>query len=100
MDSRSGGLERIRRRRILVRPFAPAGHADSGTQIDFDARRVDYLERVAVNALLGRSEALNQWIESERRNHSVQKPGSDPPQMVSRFEAGYATLCDAIRDVG
>ena len=68
-------------------------------QIDYDARRIDYLERIAVKAFI-RSERFDEWIATERRDHPVKKPDSDPPEMVSRYEAGYATVCDAIHDVG
>jgi hypothetical protein len=82
-----------------MQPFAPPSIGTSGPQIDFDARRVDYLERVVVRSLL-KSAPLDAWNARERAAHPVAKPGTDPPEMVSRYDAGYATLCDAVADVG
>ena len=80
-------------------PFSPPSLGTSGPQIDFDARRLDYLERVVVRSLL-KSAPFDAWNARERAAHPVAKPGSDPPEMVSRYDAGYATLCDAVADVG
>jgi hypothetical protein len=82
-----------------MRPFEPPSQGDSGTQIDFDARRVHFLQCLAKRALL-KSAPFDHWNESERRRNPVAKPGSEPVEMVSRFDAGYATLCDAVRAVG
>jgi Endonuclease/Exonuclease/phosphatase family len=60
-----------------MRPFDPPSQGDTGAQIDFDARRVHYLECLAVRALL-KSAAFDRWKASK----------------------GEVTLCDAVAAVG
>jgi endonuclease/exonuclease/phosphatase family metal-dependent hydrolase len=81
-----------------MRPFDP-GVGDSGPQIDFDERRVRYLESVAVRALV-KSPRLQVWVDEQKRLDPVQRPGADKPDPVSRYEAGYDTICVAVADVG
>ncbi len=81
-----------------MRPFDPPGIGDSGIQQDFDARRVDLLERVLKRALV-KSTPLDAWVAEERRVDPVPHP-DDAAQQVSRKEAGYETICDAVADVG
>ncbi len=60
-----------------MRPFDPPTQGDSGTQIDFDTRRVRYLECLAVRAFL-KSTAFDRWKVSK----------------------GEVTLCDAVAALG
>jgi hypothetical protein len=82
-----------------MQPFDPPGQGDSGLQIDYDARRVRLLDCITVHALL-KSRRFTQWNDDERAHHPVQDPDSDEPKLISRYDAGYATLTDAIVDVG
>jgi hypothetical protein len=81
-----------------MRPFDPPGQGTSGLQQEFDTRRVDFLERLAKRAIL-KSDAFNAWNAAERVRHPTRHP-DDANRIVSPLDAGYATICDAVDDLG
>ncbi|HEV2827687.1 MAG TPA: endonuclease/exonuclease/phosphatase family protein [Pyrinomonadaceae bacterium] len=82
-----------------MQPFDGPLNGASGRQIAFDERRLRYLECLAKRAFL-KSKPFERWIESERRRAPEPKPGSTTGEVISPLEAGHATLCDAIHDLG
>lgn len=82
-----------------MQPFDDPLNGTSGPQLDFDRRRVRYLECLAKRAFL-KSETFYRWNDSERRRAPVPVPGSTTGEVKSPYESGDATLCDAVYDVG
>lgn len=80
-------------------PFDGPANGASGWQIAYDARRVRYLECLAKQALV-KSEQFHRWDDSELRRAPVPKPDSETGEMISPYQAKYATMCDAVHDVG
>ena len=72
--------------------------ARAARRLAFDARRLHYLECLAKRATL-KSEGFTRWNEAERRRAPEPDP-DEPGKFLSPKEAGHATLCDAVRDVG
>ena len=82
-----------------MQPFDGPLGGTSGRQIAFDVRRVRYLECLTKRAFL-KSERFDRWNDSERRRAPVPKPESKTGEVMSPYEAGHATFCDAIHDLG
>lgn len=82
-----------------MHPFDPPAHGASGTQIAFDERRLSYLECLAKRAYL-KGPGFERWNAAEHRRAPVAVPDSKTHETRSPYDSGYATLCDAVRDIG
>lgn len=83
-----------------MQPFGEPAPGLSGLQLAYDKRRLRYLECLAVRAFLkGRRFAA--WNESERQRAPVREVDDKGTVTIkSPYEAGNATLCDAVHDLG
>lgn len=83
-----------------MQPFGDPDAGLSGLQLAFDARRLRYLECLGVRAFL-KGANFTAWNDAERRRAPVREV-SDKGEVTikSPYEAGNATLCDAVHDVG
>ena len=82
-----------------MQPFDPPAHGASGTQIAFDERRLRYLECLATRSFV-RGRRFEQWNAAEKRRAPVPVEGSKTGEVRSPYDAGHATLCDAVHDLG
>ena len=71
----------------------------SGLQRDFERRRCLYLECILKNAVL-KSKAFEEWQERDRVEERRRNPQKKEEEIKSRVAEGFATLCDAVREVG
>jgi endonuclease/exonuclease/phosphatase family metal-dependent hydrolase len=79
-------------------PGQPSGL--SGLQLAYDARRLRYLESLGVRAFL-KGRRFTAWNDAERRRAPVREVDDKGKVTIkSPYDAGNATLCDAVHDVG
>ena len=72
----------------------------SGPQRDFEQRRCLYLESILKGAVL-KSKAFEGWQERDRRAQRQRNPHKKEEEEVkSRVAEGFATLCDAVDEIG
>src|SRR3982074_1107462 len=83
-----------------MQPFGGPAPGLSGLQLAYDERRLRYLECLPVRAFL-KGSRFAAWNESERRRSPVREVDDKGKVTIkSPYEAGNATLCDAVHDVG
>jgi hypothetical protein len=83
-----------------VQPFDDPDAGLSGLQLAFDARRRRYLECLGVRAFL-KGAGFTAWNDAERRRAPVREVDDKGKVTIkSPYDAGNATLCDAVHDVG
>lgn len=82
-----------------MQPFDPPAHGASGTQLAFDERRLRYLECLTTRSFV-RGRRFEHWNTAEKRRAPVPVKGGAKGEVRSPYDAGNATLCDAVHDVG
>lgn len=79
-----------------MQPFDGTLNGTSGHQIEYDKRRLRYLESLVKRAYLKGGSAFQSWKDSHR------EPDPDKPgQTIPTYDNNrHASLCDAVHDVG
>ena len=82
-----------------MQPFGDPDAGLSGLQLAFDARRLRYLECLTVRSFL-KGAGFTAWNDAERRRRPVREVDDKGKVTIkSPYDAGNATLCDAVHDV-